>query len=407
MRILQINSFFTTGGPPGIVNGIYDTLKERGYECKIAAARAPMYVPEDSIKIGSDFGVRINALKARLCDDEGLSAKRATKKLVEKIREYNPDIIHLHNLHGYYINIEILFDYLKNEFRGKVIWTLHDCWAFTGHCAHFTYAKCYQWKDACQSCSKEQKKSYPKCILKGRAKRNFEKKKAAFSNVPDMTIVTPSEWLAGLVKQSFLKDYPVKVINNGIDLNVFKPTLSNFREKYNLSDKYIILGVAFGWGGRKGLDVFVELSKLLDERYRIVIVGTNKELDRTLPENIISIHKTVNRTELAEIYTAADLFVNPTREEVLGMVNLEALGCRTPVVTFDSGGSPECIDDSCGYSVPCDDINALKEKITEICENQTFSERSCGIRAAGFDKKDKYGEYMSVYGNDTWGGGID
>lgn len=214
-----------------------------------------------------------------------------------------------------------------------------------------------------------------------------------------MTIVTPSQWLADLVKQSFLGAYPVRVIHNGIDLAVFKPTPSDFREKYQIrKEKKILLGVAFDWGIRKGLDVFVELSKrLAPEKYQIVLVGTDEQVDRQLPTNIISIHRTQNQTELAEIYTAADVFVNPTREEVLGLVNIEANACGTPVITFNTGGSPECINEKSGMVIPYGDIDAMKESIEYICDNSSFSEKDCIARAASFDQKKKYREYLDLY----------
>jgi len=212
-----------------------------------------------------------------------------------------------------------------------------------------------------------------------------------------MTLVTPSQWLADLVKESYLKDYPVKVINNGIDLSVFKPTEGDFRKKYNCEDKFIILGVSFIWGVKKGLDVFIELSKRLDEKYQIVLVGTNEEVDKQLPENIISIHQTANQKELAEIYTAADLFVNPTREEVLGLVNIEALACGTPVVTFNAGGSPECIDETCGFTVKTDDIDSLESLIYKAINEKLFDKDSCIARAKKFDQSSKFNDYIKLY----------
>ena len=215
----------------------------------------------------------------------------------------------------------------------------------------------------------------------------------------NLTIVTPSEWLAGEVKKSFMKDYPVKVINNGIDLSVFKPTESNFREKYGIADdKFALLGVAFGWGERKGLDVFIKLSERLDKnKYAIVIVGGNAETDKLLPKDIISIHRTQNQTELAEIYTACDLFVNPTREEVLGLVNIEANACGTPVLTFDSGGSPECINKKSGNVVSCDDIDGLINEIERIRNERPFTKENCILRAEEFDADKKFKEYTELY----------
>lgn len=215
-----------------------------------------------------------------------------------------------------------------------------------------------------------------------------------------MTLVTPSEWLAGLVKQSFLKDYPIRVINNGIDLEVFKPTPSNFRETYGCGDKKIALGVAFGWGARKGLDVFLDLAKRLDsERYQIVLVGTDENVDKQLPNTVISIHRTQNQTELAKIYTAADVFVNPTREENYPTVNMEALACGTPVLTFQTGGSPEILDVTCGSVVPKNDIDALYREIIRICETAPYSIEACLKKAKQFDKNEKFQEYIDLYRN--------
>ena len=215
-----------------------------------------------------------------------------------------------------------------------------------------------------------------------------------------MTIATPSQWLADLVKKSFLKDYPVKVINNGIDLSVFKPTESDFRQKNGIGDKYMLLGVADGWGARKGLDVFVELSKRLNPaKYQILLVGTNDSVDKQLPDNIISVHRTQNQKELVEIYTAADLFVNPTREENYPTVNMESIACGTPVLTFRTGGSPEILDETCGSAVVCDDIDALELEITRIAEEKPFTMENCLIRAKQFDKNERFKEYIGLYQN--------
>lgn len=213
-----------------------------------------------------------------------------------------------------------------------------------------------------------------------------------------MTIVTPSVWLAGLVRQSFLKDYPVKVINNGIDLNIFKPSESSFRQNYGIApDDCMLLGVTMGWGERKGLDVFIELAKRLPEKYRIVLVGTSEAADRLLPEKIIFIHQTDNQTELAEIYSAADLFVNPTREENYPTVNMEALACGTPVITFNTGGSPEIIDDTCGCVIACDDLDALEAKIKAAFKDHLFSADACLAKAHNFRDTAKFSQYISLY----------
>ncbi len=345
-------------------------------------------------KFGSYFENRISFFFSYFTGFHNVGSVFNTLSLIKKIKAFKPDIIHLHNLHLWVINLPIFFRFLKKS-NIKVIWTLHDCWAFTGQCPYFTMVKCEKWKTGCYNCPSYQ--GYPNSCV-DRTKQMYNYKKKWFCDVKNLTIVTPSQWLADLVKQSFLKDYPIKVINNGIDLSVFKPTESNFREKYNVSaDKKIILGVAFGWSIRKGRDVMIELSKRLDSKYQIVLVGTTDEEDRLLPNNIISIHRTQNQTELAEIYSAADLFVNPTREEVLGMVNVESLACGTPVVTFNTGGSPEVLDKTCGYAVECDDIDALESKINEFFESDINLEKNCLKRAENFDMYDKCREYIKLY----------
>lgn len=218
-----------------------------------------------------------------------------------------------------------------------------------------------------------------------------------------MTIITPSQWLADLVKQSFLKEYPVKVIHNGIDLSVFKPTPSDFREKHQIGEKKkILLGVAFGWGARKGLDISIELSKRLDpEKYQIVLVGTDAQVDKQLPSNIISVHRTQNQKELAEIYTAADVFVNPTREDNYPTVNMEAIACGTPVITFQTGGSPEMIDEKTGMAVDAGDISRLEEEIERICNEMPYSREDCLKRAKQFDAQICFERYVELMENIT------
>lgn len=328
-----------------------------------------------------------------LLGKNGMFSRKGTKQLIRDLEKFKPDIIHLHNLHSFCINFPMLFGYIKKN-NIKVIWTLHDCWTFTGHCPHFVLAKCDKWKTGCHHCP--QPRVYPKMYL-DTSKKMYELKKEWFCGVENMTIVTPSQWLADLVKQSFLKDYPVKVINNGIDLSVFKPIESDFREKYGLVDKKIVLGVSFGWGYRKGIDVFQKLAKRLSDDYKIVLVGTDTATDATLPENIISIHRTDSQIELAKIYTAADVFVNPTREENYPTVNMEAIACGTLVVTFKTGGSPEIVDESCGSVVEVDDVDAMEKEIIRICEEKPYSNLACLERAKTFDMNDRFNEYVELY----------
>lgn len=351
-------------------------------------------LPASNIRIGGLLDKSFHMFMSRISGYHGYFSWLATWRFLKKVAKLNPDIIHLHNIHGWYLNYPMLFKYIKNH-DIRVIWTLHDCWAFTGQCPHFTMAHCERWKSGCHHCM--QLKSYPATWV-DRSDFMWGKKRKWFTSIKDMTIITPSQWLADLVRESFLNEYPVKVINNGIDLSIYKPTESDFRNRYAIGNKYILLGVALGWGRRKGIDVFIELSKRLDKRiYQIVLVGTDDKVDKLLPNNIISIHRTQNQRELATIYTAADLFVNPTREEVLGLVNIESLACGTPVVTFRSGGSPECIDETCGSVVECDDIDALEKEIIRIHGEHPYETQACVNRAGKFDCKKTYLKYLALY----------
>lgn len=396
MKILSINScnYGSTGKIMLSISEIAKTSGNEAYTCCPDERSNRKKTLHNHILFGNRYFRNIHLLFGKLTGFQGCMSFIDTLLFLKQINKIKPDIIHLHNLHNCYINLPSLFNFIK-KYNIPVIWTLHDCWAFTGQCPHFTMAKCDKWKNSCYKCP--QYREYPKAYV-DRTKTMYRQKKKWFTGVEDMTIVTPSQWLADLVKQSFLQDYPVKVINNGIDLDIFKPTPSNFREKYNLNDKFIVLGVAFGWGKRKGLDVFVELSKKLDvNKYQIVLVGTDANIDKQLPSNVISIHRTQNQMEIAEIYTAADVFANPTREENYPTVNMEAIACGTPVITFNTGGSPECINERSGVVVDCDDIEAMEREIVRICEDKPYTVEACLERAKSFDMNDRFGEYIKLY----------
>lgn len=400
MRVVQIN-----GGAKGstgkIMMGIAEVARAQGHEvmCASPITTTNRDAGEDCgyYRIGTFNSRRVNVALARITGFNGCFAWFETYKLLKKIDEFKPDIIHLHNLHDSYINLPMLFSYIKKH-NVPTVWTLHDCWAFTGQCPHFTIIKCDKWKVGCHNCP--QYKEYP-ASLYDNTKKMWQLKKKWFTGVKNMTIVTPSEWLAGLARESCLKQYPIEVINNGIDLNVFKPTHSNFRKQYGIpGDKYIVLGVSFAWGYRKGLDCFVEMAEKLGEQYQIVLVGTDDEIDKNLPHNIISIHRTQNQKELAEIYSAADVFVMPTREENYPTVNMEAIACGTPVVTFDTGGSPEMLDDKTGIVVEANDIEATKKAIKDICEKKRCNDEEYIVAySKNFDMKKRFAEYIELYAN--------
>ncbi|WP_142420714.1 glycosyltransferase [Clostridium perfringens] len=391
MKVLQINSVCGVGSTGRIATDLYKVLEEQGHECVIAYGRGTAPEGIKTIKIGTDFDNYMHVAKTRLFDKHGFGSTKATKEFIKKVKEYDPDVIHLHNIHGYYINIEILFNYLK-ELDKKVIWTLHDCWAFTGHCSHFDYIGCDKWKAECEKCP--QKKEYPSSILKNNSNWNYEKKKQLFTSVNNMTIVTPSRWLSNLVKESFLNKYPIKVINNGIDLGIFKPTKSNFREKHNLQDKIIILGVASVWTKKKGFYYFIEVAKKLNDSFKVVMVGISEKQKTRLPKNILAISRTNNAKELAEIYSAADIFINPTLEDTYPTTNLEAIACNTKVITFDVGGSKEAVLDNNNSIVNGRDCDSLIDKIIDFSKDLSNVELENKIM---LDKNKKYKEYEKIY----------
>ncbi|WP_349408715.1 glycosyltransferase [Pseudalkalibacillus sp. SCS-8] len=396
MKVLQINSVCGTGSTGRIVTDIHKILIGQGHESYIAYGRGKEIKIETAMRIGTKKDNYSHVALTRLFDKHGMGSKKATLQLIEKINRMDPDVIHLHNLHGYYINIEILFNYLKNA-KHPVLWTLHDCWTFTGHCSHFDYIGCDKWKKGCRSCP--QTNEYPKSILIDNSKSNFIRKKEIFNGVDNLTLVTASKWLQNLVQESFLNNYPVKQINNGIDLNKFKPTQSHFRRKYNIENKYLILGVAHVWGERKGFYHFIELSKRLKEDEVIVLVGLNEKQKKELPVNIIGIKRTNDIRELAEIYSAADVFVNLTLEEVMGLTNVEALACGTPVITYNSGGSKECVDKDCGVIIEKGDISKLVStlKMFKKTGKSRYFEASQKRANLYYNKNDKFLEYTKLY----------
>lgn len=307
---------------------------------------------EHEMRFASDLEVKADVLQTRLDGKAGFHNKAATKRLLARLDKINPDVVHLHNLHGYYLNVEMLFEWLA-EHDCKVEWTLHDCWAFTGHCAHFAYVKCAQWKSHCAYAKPcQQLGTYPKTYSKASCSWNFEQKKRLFNLVSadQMKLITPSQWLADLVGESFLAKYPVEVRHNTIDTSVFKPTPSDFRERYGIGDRFMILGVASPWTERKGLADFVRLAGELDsEKYAVVLVGLSKNQVKEMPAGIVGLGRTDSSQKLAGIYSTADVFFNPTTEDNFPTVNLEAEACGTPVVTYDTGGCAETLqrEESC------------------------------------------------------------
>lgn len=394
LKILQINTVCGSGSVGRIAVDIYHTLEKNGDKGMIAYGRRTAPEGIRAFRFGSPLDMGAHVLSTFFRGEHGFASGRQTKRLIGRIRKWNPDVIHLQNIHGFVLQVEILFAYLK-EAGKPVVWTLHDCWPYTGHCAFYDYTACEGWKTGCRAC-REYKRTYPYALFRNHTIQNYERKRAAFTGVADLTVVTPSRWLAGEVKQSFLKEYPVQVIPNGIDRKCFRPVKSLLRQRLGLEGRFVILGVANVWERRKGLEYFVKLSGKLSEEYKVILIGLSKKQIKSLPENIIGLERTSGAEELAEYYSMADVFVNATLEDNFPTTNLEALACGTPVITFNTGGSPESVDESCGQVVPKGDTEALIKAIRQEREAPRQSE-SCLKRAERYEKYDRFQEYVELY----------
>ncbi len=397
MKILQINTTANTGSTGRIAEDLGRCIIGQGGRSYIAYGRTKQESVSNLLKIGNNSDIHFHGLQSLLFDRHGFGSVSATKKFVQHVEEIKPEIIHLHNLHGYYLNVRVLFDYLR-RIDIPVVWTLHDCWSFTGHCSHFDFFGCDRWITGCYACPNQ--KGYPKSVFIDRSVSNYQKKKELFTSLKRMVMVTPSNWLAGYARTSFLCDYPVQVIHNGVDLDQFKQLESNIiRRKYGLGGGAVVLGVASIWNNRKGFDDFLQLRALLDGNTTIVLVGLSQDQIKILPYGIIGIRRTENIEELAALYSAADVFVNPTRVDNFPTTNIEALACGTPVVTYNTGGSPEAISAATGIVVRKGDVSELLEAVRIVIKKgKNAYKADCINRAVTmFDSKKRYQDYLDLY----------
>ena len=396
-NIVQINVESNFGSTGKICENISTYLLEHTYESHIA--HGPIHRASDSntIKIGNKKDYYLHILQTRIFDKHGIGSVGATKDFLKKLEELKPNIIHLHNIHGYYINYELLFQFLKSS-NVPVVWTLHDCWAFTGHCTHFEYVGCEKWKTECNKCPLTHK--YPASWFVDRSLKNFQQKKEAFTSLSNLTLVPVSKWLARKVKDSFLGIHPTKTITNGIDVEIYKPTSSTtYNTKKGWTKYSIILGIASVWDTTKGWEDFIKMASLLKEDERIVLVGLNKKQIELLPKNIIGLERTESKEELIQLYSLAEVFMNLTYADTYPTTNLEALSCGTPVITYNTGGSVEEITDYNGAIIAQGDYKEAYITFTRMKE-KFKKNNSLTIRKNAeekFDKKIQLKKYGELY----------
>lgn len=399
-NLLLINVSANSGSTGRIAEEIGQTAIARGYDCYFGYGRLGRESKAHLIRIGSDWDVKVHGLESLLFDNHGFGSRKATERFIQEIERIKPDVINLHNIHGYYLNVEILFEYLaKTDI--PVVWTLHDCWPFTGHCSYFDRYHCEKWKTECHHCPNS--KGYPKSLFLDRSKTNYARKKELFCKPKHITFVAVCQWMANNVKDSFLGGYPVETVYNGVDVDVFHPSdeqsLQHVKHKMGIeSHKYVVLGVASTWDKRKGLDDFITMSAHLSSEYQIILVGLSDKQIAGLPSNLIGIKRTENVRQLAELYALADVFVNPTYVDNFPTTNIEALACGTPVVTYSTGGSPEAIDDKTGIVVKQGEIKLLQTAVEFVAHHKPDYTNACRERAVKcFDKRDRFNDYVSLF----------
>lgn len=402
--LLQINECLNTS-TGSIARQIGDLVVENGWESYIAYSSFEDYYPcrSEVIPIGTKYDRFIHALETRLFDNHGRALKSTTKDLINEIKKINPSVIHLHNLHGYYCNYNILFSFLKDA-NIPVVWTFHDCWPFTGHCAFPAFHNCVKWQSACAQC--DYKKEYPRSFVDN-SLFNYMDKKKYFLSVPQMHIVTVSDWLKAEVGKSFFKGKDICRIYNGVDIEIFQPCkVEDVNKKYKINpSKKIVLGVANRWEPRKGLADFISLRKLLSDDFLIILVGINKSQKEMLPEGILAIERTDSAVELAMLYSLADVFVNPSYAETFGMTSIEALSCGTPVVVYNATACPEIVDNNTGRVVQPGDIEGVVKAINQLMIDKCFTEKKCRDRAVElFNKDARFYDYMNLYKSILGGG---
>lgn len=400
MKVIQINAVYGYGSTGVIVKDIENALLEEGNESRIVYQHSNLVKTDiNGLQMGNVVDWKIHAILTRVLGKQGYASGNSTKRLIKYLETEKPDIVHLHNLHANYININQLLSYLAKKNIATIL-TLHDCWFFTGKCFHFTMCGCEKWKIGCGKCP--QNKEDVKSLFWDKSKQVFKDKKEKFQAIQNLTIVGCSDWIKNLAKESpIFRNKQLVRIYNGVDTDIFHPKKENkFRETYGLTGQFIILGMANKWLQDMNKETFRKIRETLLPDELIVIVGCSEEQKSELKQyfNVLSIGYISNRNKLAEIYSAADVFVNMTFEDTLPTVNMESICCGTPVITYNSCGSPELISPGItGYVIPQKSVKELRNAINRIKQGFIDKEKCAYVGKNKFDKRRQYKEYLQLY----------
>ncbi len=398
-KLLQIDSCLNMYSTGHITESIAKLALNRGWDCYIV--HGSRYVRRPScmkdIQSVSKFGEYIHFIESILFDNHGLASRRATRRVVEQIKQIKPDVIQLHCIHGYYLNYKILFEFL-NSIKIPVIWTFHDCWAFTGHCAHFMSVGCYKWRDGgCFQCPLTG--DYPKSIFDF-SKRNYKLKKSLFMNNKNIHIVTVSKWLESVTRESFFSGKDIFTIYNGIDTKVFRPLDDNsLKKEMALENKHVLVAAATSWSKYKGLFDYISLSSLFEDDVVFILIGLTDNQINSMPSNIVGLKRTSSALELAKYYSMADIVLNLSYQETFGLTTIEGMACGTPGIVYNTTASPELITSETGFIVEPGDINGVYHAITEILKKgkESYS-NACRARVQMLYDKDKiFSDYVDFY----------
>jgi glycosyltransferase involved in cell wall biosynthesis len=392
--LLQINVFANSGSHGKIAESIGCLVLEKGWRSIIAYGRVANLSKNELVRIGSDFDIKEHVFETRFFDNHGLASRNATRKFINQIEEIKPDIIHLHVIHGYYLNYKILFDYLSST-NIPVVWTFHDTWAYTGHCGHYGLIRCEKWKTQCDDCLLKWR-DYPRSII-DRSRKNFNLKKRLFTSVSNLHIVTVSQWLKKEVKDSFFKEKDVRVIPNGVDVDLFKP-IEGFRLPL-FDGKFVILGVSAVWGPVKGLDDFIELAELLDDDEIIVLVGVSDAQRKRLPHNVIGVNRTESVNQLVELYNRADVTMSLSKAETFGLTIAESFACGTPAIVYDGTALPDLINEETGFVVQSGNFKDLKTAISIVKKKgkSYYSGKCRELAERDYNQRKSFSDYINLY----------